>query len=133
MQLFSKCVLCNSTTQQTSTFIDYNCSQTVSNCMHEDIKSRPHPRDVCYHSKHTELLFCPLLYTGVKVGLLHLGKKVKLRLFEIRVLRKMYGPKTEEVTADWIQQHNEQFHDLPICVCLFCSATDQLGHRPSHY
>jgi len=39
----------------------------------------------------------------VKLGLSHLGKKVKLRLLKIRVLRKMYGPKTEEVTADWIQ------------------------------
>jgi hypothetical protein len=55
----------------------------------------------------------------MKLGLSHLGKKVKLRLFKIRVLRKMYGPKTEEVTADGIQQHNEQFHDLRIFVCLF--------------
>jgi glutamine amidotransferase PdxT len=69
----------------------------------------------------------------VKLGLSHLGKKVKLRLFKIRVLRKMYGPQTEKVTADWIQQHNEQFHDSHIFVCLFCGATAQLGHRPPHY
>jgi hypothetical protein len=66
-----------------------------------------------------------LLYAGVKFGLSDLGKKVKLKLFEIRVLRKMYGPKTEEVTADRIQQHNEQFHDLHIFVCL--SAAQQLN------
>jgi mannose/fructose/N-acetylgalactosamine-specific phosphotransferase system component IID len=69
----------------------------------------------------------------VKLGLSHLGKKVKLRLFKIRVLRKMYGSKTEEVTADWIQQHNEQFHDLHIFVCLLCGATAQLEHRPPNY
>jgi hypothetical protein len=35
----------------------------------------------------------------------------RLRMFKNRVLRKRFGPKRDEVTADWIL-HYEQFHDL---------------------
>jgi hypothetical protein len=29
-----------------------------------------------------------------------------------RVLRKIFGPKREEVTGDWRQLHNEELHDV---------------------
>jgi hypothetical protein len=31
---------------------------------------------------------------------------------ENRVLRKIFGPKTNEVTGEWRKQHNEELHDL---------------------
>jgi len=33
-------------------------------------------------------------------------------LFENRVLRRIFGPKRDEVTGDWRTLHNEEFNDL---------------------
>jgi hypothetical protein len=37
---------------------------------------------------------------------------LKLSLFENRVLRRIFGPKRDEVTGEWRKVHNEEFHDL---------------------
>jgi hypothetical protein len=36
-----------------------------------------------------------------------LRKKHRLRMFENRVLRKIFGPKRDEVTGEWRKLHNE--------------------------
>jgi hypothetical protein len=36
----------------------------------------------------------------------------KLRMFENRVLRKIFGPKRDEVTGGWKKLHNEDLHNL---------------------
>jgi hypothetical protein len=36
----------------------------------------------------------------------------RLRVFENRVLRRIFGPKRDEVTGDWRKLHNEELHDL---------------------
>jgi hypothetical protein len=36
-------------------------------------------------------------------------------VFENRVLRRIFGPKTEEVTGDWRKLHNEELHYLYSC------------------
>jgi hypothetical protein len=33
-------------------------------------------------------------------------------VFENRVLRKIFGPKRDEVTKEWRRLHNEELHDL---------------------
>jgi hypothetical protein len=33
-------------------------------------------------------------------------------VFENRVLRKIYGPKKEEITGDWTRLHNGELHNL---------------------
>jgi hypothetical protein len=40
-----------------------------------------------------------------------LGEEHKLRVFEKRVLRKIYGPKREE-DGSWRKLHNDELHDL---------------------
>jgi PAS domain-containing protein len=35
-----------------------------------------------------------------------------LRLFENRVLRRIFGPKREEITGKWRKLRNEELHDL---------------------
>jgi hypothetical protein len=35
-----------------------------------------------------------------------------LRVFENRVLRRIFGPKRDEVTMEWRKLHNEELHDL---------------------
>jgi hypothetical protein len=37
----------------------------------------------------------------------------RLRMFENRVLRKIFGPKWDEVTGECRRQCNEEFHDSP--------------------
>jgi len=41
-----------------------------------------------------------------------LREKCRLRVFENRVLRKVFGPNTKEVTGEWRRLHNEQLNDL---------------------
>ena len=36
----------------------------------------------------------------------------RLMLFKNRVLRKVMGPESGEVTEDWRKLHNEEHHDL---------------------
>jgi hypothetical protein len=36
----------------------------------------------------------------------------RLRVFENGVLRRIFGPKTDEVTREWRKLHNEELHDL---------------------
>ena len=35
-----------------------------------------------------------------------------MRVFENRVLRRMFGPKRDEVTGEWRKLHNEEHSDL---------------------
>jgi hypothetical protein len=43
---------------------------------------------------------------------LTLRKEHELRVFENRVLRRIYGTKRDEVTGDWRKLHNEELHNL---------------------
>ena len=36
----------------------------------------------------------------------------RLRVFENMVLRRIFGPKSFEVTAEWRKLHNEELNDL---------------------
>ena len=36
----------------------------------------------------------------------------RLRVFENRVLRRVFGPKRDEVTGKWRKLHNEELRDL---------------------
>jgi hypothetical protein len=41
-----------------------------------------------------------------------LREKRRLRVFENRVLRRIFGPKRDEVTGKWRKLHNEDLSDL---------------------
>jgi hypothetical protein len=41
-----------------------------------------------------------------------LREERRLRVFENRVLRRMFGPNRDEVTGEWRKQHNEERNDL---------------------
>jgi hypothetical protein len=36
----------------------------------------------------------------------------RLRVFENKVLRRIFGPNRDEVTGEWRKLHNEELHDL---------------------
>jgi hypothetical protein len=41
-----------------------------------------------------------------------LREEHRLSVFENRVLRRIYGPKRDEVTGEWRKLHNEELHNL---------------------
>jgi hypothetical protein len=41
-----------------------------------------------------------------------LREKCRLRVFENRVLRRIFGPKRDEVTGEWRRLHNEELYAL---------------------
>jgi hypothetical protein len=41
-----------------------------------------------------------------------LREERRLRVFENEVLRRIFGPKKDEVTGKWRKLHNEDLHDL---------------------
>jgi hypothetical protein len=43
---------------------------------------------------------------------LTLREERKLRVFENRVLRRIFGPKKDKVTGKWRKIHNEELNDL---------------------
>jgi hypothetical protein len=43
---------------------------------------------------------------------LTLREERRLRVFENSVLRRIFGPKRDEVTGEWRKLHNEELHDL---------------------
>jgi hypothetical protein len=36
----------------------------------------------------------------------------RLRVFKSRVLRRIFGPKRDEVTGEWRKLHNEELNDM---------------------
>jgi hypothetical protein len=49
---------------------------------------------------------------GCETWSLALREEHRLRVFENRVLRRIFGPNTDEVTEDWRKLHNEELHNL---------------------
>jgi hypothetical protein len=98
---------------------------TDTNCMHEEFNGRIHSGNACYHSVQSLLSSCllsanvkvkiyntiilPVLY-GCETWSVTLREEHRLRVFEIRVLRRMFGPKRDEVTGEWRKFHNEELH-----------------------
>jgi hypothetical protein len=92
------------------------------NSVQAEIKSRLKSGSACYHTVQN-VLFSSLLFKNLKtkiyrsiilpVGLygsetwsLTLREKRRLRVFENRVLRRVFGPKRDEVTGKW-KLHND--------------------------
>ena len=50
--------------------------------------------------------------TGCETWSQTLRDERKLRVFENRVLRRVFGPKRDEVTEEWRTLHNEELSDL---------------------
>jgi hypothetical protein len=49
---------------------------------------------------------------GVKLGLSELREEHRLRVFDSRVLRRIFGPKRKEVAGGWGILHNEELYNL---------------------
>jgi hypothetical protein len=54
----------------------------------------------------------PVVLYGCETWSLTLREEHRLRVFENRVLRRIFGPKRDEVTGYWRKLHNEELHNL---------------------
>jgi hypothetical protein len=57
-------------------------------------------------------IFLPIFLCGLDTYLLELRKGHRLRVFENRVLGRIYGPKTDEILGGWRRVLNEELHNL---------------------
>ena len=54
----------------------------------------------------------PVVLCGCETWSLTLREERKLRVFENRVLRGIFGHEREKVTGEWRKLHNEELNDL---------------------
>jgi len=101
---------------------------TDQNSIQEEIKSRLKLGNACYHSVQNLLssrlpsknlkikiyrtIILPVVLYGCETWSLTLREESRVRVFENRVLRKVFGPKGDEVTGEWRKLHNEELIDL---------------------
>ena len=57
-------------------------------------------------------IILPVVLYGCETWSLTLREERRLRVFENRVLRRVFGPKRDEVTGEWRKLHNEELSDL---------------------
>jgi hypothetical protein len=53
-----------------------------------------------------------VLLCGCETWSLILREECRLRVFENRVLRRIFGPKRDEVTGEWRRLHNKELYAL---------------------
>jgi len=101
---------------------------TNKNSIEEEIKSRLKSRNACYRlvqnvlsssllSKNLKIkiyrtIILPVVFYGCEIWSLTLREEHRLRVFANRVLRRVFGPKKNEVTGEWRILHNEELNDL---------------------
>ena len=57
-------------------------------------------------------IILPVVLYGCETWSLTLREGRKLRVFENMVLRRIFGPRRDEVTGEWRRWHNEELNDL---------------------
>jgi hypothetical protein len=57
-------------------------------------------------------IILPVVLYGWETWSLILTKERRLRVFENRVLRRVFGPKRDEVTGEWRKLHSKKLSDL---------------------
>jgi hypothetical protein len=62
--------------------------------------------------EYTKTIILPVVLCGCETWSLTLREEHRLRVFEKRVLRRIFGSKRDEVTGDWRKLHNEELHNL---------------------
>jgi len=107
-----------------------NLGTTVTNqiSVAEEIKSRLKSGNACCHraqillsssllSKYLKIkiyktIILPVVFYGCETWSLTLREERKLRVFENMLLRRIFGPRKDEVTGEWRRLHNAELNDL---------------------
>ena len=71
---------------------------------------------VCYPKnikiKIYRTVIFPVVLCGCETWSLKLREERRLSVFENRVMRRIFGPKRDEVTGEWRKVHSEELNDL---------------------
>jgi hypothetical protein len=59
-----------------------------------------------------KMIILPVVLYGFETWSLTLKEEHRLRVFENRVLRGIFGPMRDEVMGEWRKLHNKELHDL---------------------
>jgi hypothetical protein len=115
--------LANECFENVAQFRHIGTTITNQNLIQEVIKRRVNSGNACYHSVQN-LLTSRLLSKSIKIRIyktiilpvvLYGGETWSLTLREeqlLRVLRRIFGPRRDEVTGSWRKLHNEELHNL---------------------
>jgi hypothetical protein len=57
-------------------------------------------------------IFLPVVLYGCETWSVTRREEQRLGVFENGVLRRISGPKREEVTGEWRKLHNEELHNM---------------------
>jgi hypothetical protein len=57
-------------------------------------------------------IILPVVLCGCETWSLTLREEHRLRVFENRVLRRIFGPKKDDVMGEWRKLHNKDLHNL---------------------
>ena len=66
----------------------------------------------CIKTEIYRTIILPVVLYGCETWSLTLKEKRRLRVFENRVLRRIFGFKRDEVTGEWRNLHNDELNDL---------------------
>jgi hypothetical protein len=119
---------CNSSFERAKEFKYLGTTLTNKNSIQEEIMSRLKSGNAFYHLVENPLSRS-MLYKNLKIKIyrtiilpvvlyecetwsLTLREYCRLRVFEHRVLKRIFGPKRNEVTGEWGKLHSEELNDL---------------------
>jgi len=57
-------------------------------------------------------IILPVVLYGCETLSVTWREELRLKVFENRVLRRIFGPKRDEVAGEWRKLHNEELNDL---------------------
>jgi hypothetical protein len=118
----------NSSIERVEEFKYFGTTLTDQNSIQEEIKSRLKLGNAWYYSVQNLLssrllsknlkikiyrnITLPVVLYGCETCSLTMMEEPRLRVFEKSVLRRVFGPKMDEVTGEWRKLHNEELNDL---------------------
>ena len=124
---------------------------TNQNSIEEQIKCRLKSGNACYYlvqnllsssllKKNLKMIMLqrtiilPVVLYGRETWSLTLREEHRLRVFENRVLRRIFGPKRDQVTDEWRKLHKEELNDLSLTqCCLGGKIENEMGRARSVY